>query len=117
MEPLISAYYQPEELTDDIVHEIGQWLSDYIKQVNQEGVSNRVRRDKMNRVNPKYVLRNYLAQTAIEEAENGNHVFIEELLKLLQYPYDEQPNQNDYATKRPEWARNRPGCSTLSCSS
>ena len=117
MEPLISAYYQPEELTDDIVSEVGQWLVDYIKQVNQEGVSNKVRQDKMNRVNPKYVLRNYLAQMAIEKAENGNHTFVEDLLKLLQYPYDEQPNQNDYAAKRPEWARNRPGCSTLSCSS
>ena len=39
----------------------------------------------MNRVNPKYVLRDYLAQMAIEKAENGNHTFVEDLLKLLQY--------------------------------
>ena len=71
----------------------------------------------MQRRNPKYVLRNWLAQTAIEAAEQGDVDQLHRLLRVLEKPFDEQPGEDELAGKRPEWARHKPGCSALSCSS
>ncbi len=67
--------------------------------------------------NPKYVLRNYLAQEAIAAAEAGDLSRLETLLHALRRPFDEQPEHDGLARRRPDWARTRPGCATLSCSS
>ena len=82
-----------------------------------ETVSNDERQQIMNNVNPKYVLRNYMAQLAIDKADNGDFSLIDELYQMLKKPYDEQPEYEEWYAKRPEWARNKVGCSMLSCSS
>jgi uncharacterized protein YdiU (UPF0061 family) len=71
----------------------------------------------MRRANPKYVFRNYLAQQAIDALEGGDAAPLERLLAVLAKPYDEQPQHDALAARRPEWARHRAGCSALSCSS
>jgi uncharacterized protein YdiU (UPF0061 family) len=71
----------------------------------------------MNAVNPHFILRNYLAQQAADALEAGDPGPVRTLLGVIQKPYDEQPDHHQFAEKRPEWARDRPGCSRLSCSS
>ena len=67
----------------------------------------------MRAVNPKYILRNYLAQNAIEQAESGDFDEVTRLVHLLQQPYDDQPEFGQYADLSPDWARHL----DLSCSS
>jgi uncharacterized protein YdiU (UPF0061 family) len=117
MAPLSKAYYSPDALPDDHVSRTVAWLQRYADRIRSEGTPHDVRRAGMNRVNPKYVLRNYLAQLAIDKAEQGDPSLVLELLDLLRRPYDDQPEMEQYASKRPDWARTRAGCSMLSCSS
>jgi uncharacterized protein YdiU (UPF0061 family) len=115
--PLLPSYYVPEQLTHAYTTQMGAWLRRYIQRVQNNPYNDDARRLAMNAVNPKYVLRNYLAQLAIDKAEQGDFSMVEALLELLRHPYDEQPNRETYAAKRPDWARQRAGCSMLSCSS
>ena len=115
--PLIDAYYQPDDLSDDTVRETANWIRRYRVRIRQQSLNDHDRRKRMNLVNPKYVLRNYLAQLAIDKSEQGDHSLINQLLDVLRNPYDEQPENKIHAEKRPEWARHRAGCSMLSCSS
>ena len=115
--PLMEAYYLPEQINREYTARLSNWLQKYRKRLREDKQTIEERTERMNQTNPKYILRNYLAQQAIDKAENGDTTMIEELQNLIRHPYDEQPEKNHFAQKRPEWARNRPGCSMLSCSS
>ena len=117
IKPLIGAYYEPSELVGDLRARLLKWLEQYRDRVRSAGILDDTRRESMNRVNPKYVLRNYMAQLAIDKAAKGDGSLVIELLELLRRPYDEQPEHQQYFARRPEWARHRAGCSMLSCSS
>jgi len=112
-----TSWYRREQASDSYRETLKKWLLEYRRTTQTLGISDSQRSAAMARVNPKYVLRNYLAQLAIDRAEQGDNGLIEELLMVLQHPYDEQPEKEHLAQKRPDWARHRAGCSMLSCSS
>jgi uncharacterized protein YdiU (UPF0061 family) len=115
--PLMVALYRPEQATAAYLEHLGSWLDRYRARLRRDGLDDRERQQRMHTVNPRYVLRNYLAQLAIDDISAGNFSLTHELLDVLRRPYDEQPGRERFAEKRPEWARHRPGCSMLSCSS
>ena len=116
--PVAEAYYQLDDLSEEYHTRFAHWMRRYIARLAQDETPDDIRRERMHAVNPKYVLRNWVAQLAIDKAEEeGDFSLVNDLLELLRHPYDEQPGKEEYAQKRPEWARNRAGCSMLSCSS
>jgi len=110
---------QPEQNTsicDLFLHtdEFEHWLKRYNTRLQQQDDSDQARQARMKRVNPKYVLRNYMAEAAIRKAQDNNdYGEIDRLLTLLQNPFDEQPENESYAAFPPEWAQNI----SVSCSS
>ena len=89
------------------------WAVQYRERLQSEQSRDEERRIRMDRVNPKYVLRNYLAQGAIEKAQQKDYSEVERLLALLQQPYTEQPGMNSYAAAPPNWGKHL----SASCSS
>ncbi|MBN8473805.1 protein adenylyltransferase SelO [Sulfuritalea sp.] len=111
--PLRDAFYAGDEAGARLL----PWLRRYLDRVRRDGEPAAARRTRMNHANPKYVPRNYLAQLAIDAAEQGDTSVLERLMKVLEHPCDEQPEHEELAARQPEWARNKAGCSALSCSS
>jgi uncharacterized protein YdiU (UPF0061 family) len=121
------AFYDEEQAMGP-VHSarLAAWLRRYVVRTRLDGLDRQdgrgaeptaARYQRMRRANPKYVLRNYLAQQAIEGLERDDTSVIERLMDVLRNPYDDQPEHDELADRRPEWARNKAGCSALSCSS
>ena len=109
--------YLESEVLDKFKEDWEKWFIDYSDRLTYENVTVSSRFEKMRTVNPKYVLRNYMAHLAINDAEEGDYDLIDELYQMLLKPYDEQPEYNKWYAKRPDWAKNKVGCSMLSCSS
>lgn len=113
---LEAAFYRPA-LIEAQAGEWQQWLAGYAATLHEDARPPELRRTAMDAVNPLYLPRNYLAQLCIDAAEAGDLAPLHEWLDTLKRPYTEQPGRAHHAARRPEWARERPGCSMLSCSS
>ncbi|WP_282296241.1 protein adenylyltransferase SelO [Stenotrophomonas sp. PS02289] len=113
---LEAAFYSPEH-RDAVLPAVQDWLQRYAARARADGQDPTTRRAGMDRANPIYVLRNWLAQEAIERAEQGDLEGVHTLQQVLRDPYTEQPGREHLAARRPDWARDKAGCSMLSCSS
>ena len=117
LDKIKEAFYNEKDLNESILDKWYGWLGNYSSRINDELLSDTERKEQMNSVNPKYVLRNYMAQLCIDAADKGDYSLLNELYELLKKPYDEQLESQKWFAKRPDWARDKVGCSMLSCSS
>jgi uncharacterized protein YdiU (UPF0061 family) len=104
------------ELRDDFVDRAGfdTWAADYLaRQAGESNGSVDARRQRMHAVNPLYVLRNYLAQKAIDAAEDGDYSEVRRLHQVLTRPFEAQDGMQAYAERPPEWGKHL----EISCSS
>jgi len=104
------------QLRDEFVDLKGfdEWAAQYVARIAREGVSDEsARRERMHAVNPLYILRNYLAQKAIDAAQAGDYSEVQRLHKVLTQPFTEQAGMESYAERPPEWGKHL----EISCSS
>lgn len=115
--PLLDDVFYDDARRAATAEAMEQWLRRWHATVLAQGRPFATRRAAMHAVNPRYVLRNYLAQQAIDAATAGDPSLVHTLLDVMRRPYDDQPGRDAFALRRPEWARVKAGCSMLSCSS
>jgi len=115
LEILSTAFYQ-QHLYEGHSDLFDTWLKRYAERLRSQTDTDAARRTRMNQVNPRFILRNYLTQQAVEAIDLGDLSMIERLMDAARHPYDEDIPA-DLIAKRPDWAINKPGCSMLSCSS
>ncbi|SCX98078.1 Uncharacterized conserved protein YdiU, UPF0061 family [Nonlabens sp. Hel1_33_55] len=116
-EVLKISFYDVEQMPASVKNQWVKWIENYIERLEKESAFEKARTLQMQQSNPKYVLRNYISQLVIEKAEEVNYDLLNEVYEMLKKPYEDQPEMKHWYAKRPDWARNKPGSSQLSCSS
>jgi uncharacterized protein YdiU (UPF0061 family) len=114
---IIKPAFYIEDISKEYRIAFDTWFEKYLNRLKSERISQAERKVRMNGINPKYVLRNYMAQLAIDQADKGDYTILNEMYEMLKQPYEEQIEFLQWYSKRPDWARKKIGCSMLSCSS
>ena len=83
LEPIQDAFYVLDEVKGEVLSQWHAWLTAYVDRLKFETVTDEERQVAMNKVNPKYVLRNYMAQLIIDEADKGDYALIDSVYRLL----------------------------------
>ncbi|HEL4259869.1 YdiU family protein [Stenotrophomonas maltophilia] len=113
----LAEVYYDRERQEAVQVPLRQWLQDYAARLRADPLPAAERLAKMGAANPLYVLRNWLAQEAIDRAEQGDMGGVHALQDVLRDPYTQRAGREHFASRRPAWADDRAGCSMLSCSS
>ncbi len=116
VESFAPSFYDPAKAKRETVA-LEAWLQAYRQRCRGDRLADTERTQIMKQSNPIYVPRNWLLQQAIDAATNGDLSELQQLQRVLAAPYQWQVGAERFASKRPEWARVRAGCSMLSCSS
>jgi len=106
-----------KEIPRSKLERLENWLNDYSLRLQQEESDAMLRKTNMSKVNPCFVLRNYLSQQVIDKAEEGDYSMLHEIEEAALNPYSEGERFKRFYDKRPDWAKSKAGCSMLSCSS
>ncbi|MFZ1456841.1 MAG: YdiU family protein [Saprospiraceae bacterium] len=114
---IIKPAFYIEDISKEYRIAFDTWFEKYLNRLKSERISQAERKVRMNGINPKDVLRNYMAQLAIDQADKGDYTILNEMYEMLKQPYEEQIEFLQWYSKRPDWARKKIGCSMLSCSS
>lgn len=107
-----SFYELPKEREESLFTNL---ILQYKERLKNNSISAEESMGKMQKANPRFILRNYLLHQAIEELEKGENTLFENLRVALKDPYS--ADYDEFFKKRPEWATQKAGCSMLSCSS
>ena len=103
-----------DQKTPELNSEIAKsWIHSFQQRHNKESFSSSDKLALMNHTNPKFILRNYMAQQVIEAAEESDYSKLETLIKIITNPFEEHEDFRSFAEKSPEWAKNI----VVSCSS
>src|SRR3546814_978474 len=109
--PMDDAFYDPVKQRESEAA-LMAWLARYAARLRDDPLPPEARRTRMHAANPRYVLRNYLPQQAIDHADQGAASAVAELLDVMRHPNDEQPGREAFARHRPERDRHRAGTPT-----
>jgi len=102
------------KISPELSSEISKsWIVSFLKRHSRETMSQEKRLELMSQMNPKFILRNYMAQEAIEAAEKNDFLLLNTLLIVLTQPFEEFPEHQKFANKSPKWAKDL----EISCSS
>lgn len=112
---LVESFYQPSRIEDE---KFNHWLDRYFQLMRESGDPLAEVAKKMDEVNPFFILKNSITQSLIEDIQlRKDDSLLKRVYKALQTPYEENEWTLPFDQKRPEWAKDKPGCSALSCSS